>query len=92
MGRGSLAATGIPTEIADTIIATIIYFTATNVILASFWNRIFRSGFSKKEEAAIAAMKQKGIAKPIEQLSREEFRTLAKEGKTLVNKDKKEGR
>ena len=37
-------------------------------------------------------MKQKGIAKPIEQLSREEFRTLAKEGKTLVNKDKKEGR
>ena len=92
MGRGSLAATGIPTEIADTIIATIIYFTATNVILASFWNRIFRSGFSKKEGAAIAAMKQKGIAKPIEQLSREEFRTLAKEGKTLVNKDKKEGR
>ncbi len=92
MGRGSLAATGIPTEIADTIIATIIYFTATNVILASFWNKIFRSGFSKKEGAAIAAMKQKGIAKPIEQLSREEFRTLAKEGKTLVNKDKKEGR
>ncbi len=90
MGRGSLAATGIPTEIADTIIATIIYFTATNVILASFWNRIFHSRFAKKEEAAIAAMKKKGITTPIAELSKEEFKAYAKEGKTLVMKSKEE--
>ncbi len=53
MGRGSLAVTGIPTEIADTIIATIIYFTATNVILASFWNRIFHRQHEKKLEQNI---------------------------------------
>ena len=48
MGKGSLAATGIPTEIADTIIATIIYFTATSVLLSQFWNRIFKLRFEKK--------------------------------------------
>lgn len=49
MGKGFLTAgTGIPTEVADTIIATIIYFTATNVILASFWNNIFKKRFEKR--------------------------------------------
>ena len=49
MGKGSLAATGIPTELADTIIATIIYFTATSVIIASFWNKIYKKRYEKKK-------------------------------------------
>ena len=48
MGKGSLAAVGIPTELADTIIATIIYFTATSVIIASFWKRVYKKRFEKK--------------------------------------------
>ena len=91
MGRGSLAATGIPTEIADTIIATIIYFTATNVILASFWNRIFHSRFEKKEEAAAAAMKKKGDHTPVSSLTKAQFNEYAKEGRALL-KESKEGR
>ena len=51
MGKGSLAATGIPTELADTIIATIIYFTATSVIIASFWKNIFKKRYEKKKAA-----------------------------------------
>ncbi len=50
MGRGSLVVTGIPTEIADTIIATIIYFTATSVMLQSFWDRIFHKRYEKKKQ------------------------------------------
>ena len=42
-------ATGIPTELADTIIATIIYFTATSVIIASFWNKIYKKRYEKKK-------------------------------------------
>lgn len=77
MGRGSLAATGIPTEIADTIIATIIYFTATNVILANFWNRRFKKSFEKKEEAvAIALEKQGRGGVDISSLSKEERKEL----------------
>ena len=91
MGRGSLAATGIPTEIADTIIATIIYFTATNVILASFWNRIFHKDFASKEEAALRAAAEHGDKTPVTQMSKEQFRTYAKEGKKLLKTDK-EGR
>ena len=91
MGRGSLAATGIPTEIADTIIATIIYFTATNVILASFWNRIFHSRFAKKEEAAAAAMRKKGDSTTISSLTEAHFNEYAKEGRALL-KNAKEGR
>ena len=91
MGRGSLAATGIPTEIADTIIATIIYFTATNVILASFWNRIFHSRFEKKEEAVAAAMKKKGDHTPVSSLTKAQFNEYAKEGRALL-KESKEGR
>lgn len=49
MGKGSLAATGIPTEIADTIIAIIIYFTATNIIIASFWNNRFKKRYEKRK-------------------------------------------
>ena len=49
MGKGSLAATGIPTELADTIIATIIYFTATSVIIASFWKNVFKKNHEKKK-------------------------------------------
>lgn len=83
MGRGSLAATGIPTEIADTIIATIIYFTATNVILASFWTGIFRKSFHKKEEQAAAAMARNGDGRDISELDRKELNSLAREGKRL---------
>ena len=88
MGRGSLAATGIPTEIADTIIATVIYFTATNVLLSAFWNERFRQSFEKKEEAASAAMKANGDARSVSELSRKEFESLAKSGRHLL----KEGR
>lgn len=52
MGKGSLAATGIPTEIADTIIATIIYFTATSVILSQFWNGVFKRRHEKRIQSA----------------------------------------
>ena len=88
MGRGSLAATGIPTEIADTIIATVIYFTATNVLLSAFWNERFRQSFEKKEEAASAAMNANGDARSVSELSRKEFESLAKAGRHLL----KEGR
>ena len=48
MGKGSLAATGIPTELADTIIATIIYFAATSILIASFWKKVFKKRYEKK--------------------------------------------
>lgn len=48
MGKGSLSATGIPPEIADAIIATIIYFTATSVILTKFWTDVLRKRHEKK--------------------------------------------
>ena len=48
MGKGSLAATGIPTELADTIIATIIYFAATSILIASFWKKVFKNRYEKK--------------------------------------------
>ena len=84
MGKGSLAATGIPTEIADTIIATVIYFTATNVILANFWNERFRKSFSRKEEAVLAAMKANGDTRSPGELSQDEFRKLSREGRKEV--------
>ena len=85
MGRGSLAATGIPTEIADTIIATIIYFTATNVILSNFWNERFKRSFEKKEEALSLALEKEGKADvDISQLNKEERDRLIKEGMTLL--------
>ena len=48
-GKGSLSASsGIPPEIADTIIATIIYFTATSVLFRNLWNRLFHSVYERR--------------------------------------------
>lgn len=91
MGKGSLAATGIPTELADTIIAVIIYFTATNVIIASFWNNMFKNSYEKKEEAIRIAMEEDSIDKPIESLDSKERKALIAKGKALI-KSRKEGK
>ena len=88
MGKGSLAATGIPTEIADTIIATIIYFTATNVILANFWNGKFHRSFEIKEAAVAAAMEKHGDKTPPENLSKEKYREYIKEGNAILKEKK----
>ena len=41
VGKGFMSAnTSVPPEIADTIIAVIIYFTATSLLLKSFWGKI----------------------------------------------------
>ncbi len=46
VGKGFMSAnTAVPPEIADTIIAVIIYFTATSLLLKKFWTK-----FSKKNE------------------------------------------
>lgn len=46
VGKGFMSAnTTVPPEIADTIIAVIIYFTATSLLLKKFWTK-----FSKKNE------------------------------------------
>lgn len=51
-GKGSLSASsGIPPEIADTIIATIIYFTATSVLFRNLWNRLFHAVYEKRLSA-----------------------------------------
>jgi simple sugar transport system permease protein len=41
------AMTEIPPEIADTIIATIIYFTATSVLFKRFWDAVGRRSKAK---------------------------------------------
>jgi simple sugar transport system permease protein len=42
-GKGFMnAMTEVPPEIADTIIATIIYFTATSVLFSKFWDKVGR--------------------------------------------------
>jgi simple sugar transport system permease protein len=51
------AMTSIPPEISDTIIATIIYFTATSVLLGRFWSRWKR----RKKEARDAAQQIKDM-------------------------------
>lgn len=90
MGRGSLAATGIPTEIADTIIATIIYFTATNVIIANFWNGLFKKSFEKKEEALMLSLESKGRkGEDLSSISPEERKVLLKEGSAMLKERKK---
>ena len=92
MGKGFLTAgTGIPTEVADTIIATIIYFTATNVILASFWNSIFKKKFDKDYSALTLALTASPDKKdiPPEKISRQERRRLIKQGRVLI---KEQGR
>jgi simple sugar transport system permease protein len=43
-GKGFMnAMTEVPPEIADTIIATIIYFTATSVLFSRFWDKVGRN-------------------------------------------------
>ena len=47
VGKGFMSAnTTVPPEIADTIIAVIIYFTATSLLLKKFWAALFKK--SKK--------------------------------------------
>jgi|GEM_PF-2970361 len=46
------AMTNIPPEISDTIIATIIYFTATSVLIGRIWGFLRRRGVRKKENPA----------------------------------------
>lgn len=50
-GRGFMsAATKIPPEIADTIIATIIYFAATSILIDRWLDRILKKRQAKKED------------------------------------------
>ncbi len=52
-GRGFMSAmTGIPPEIADTIIATIIYFAATSILVERFLNKILKARKDKKDQSA----------------------------------------
>lgn len=52
-GKGFMnAMTEVPPEIADTIIATIIYFTATSVLFSRFWDSIGRRRKRRSQEAA----------------------------------------
>ena len=72
-----------------TIIATIIYFTATNVILANFWNGRFRKSFEKMEEAVGLALKSQGRESVnISDLSKEERKELQKLGKPMLKEQK----
>jgi simple sugar transport system permease protein len=49
-GKGFMnAMTEVPPEIADTIIATIIYFTATSVLFSRFWDMVGRRRKAKRE-------------------------------------------
>ena len=48
-GKGFMTAnTNIPPEIGDTIIATIIYFIATNVLFKSFWGNRIKNAIHKR--------------------------------------------
>ena len=52
-GKGSLGAgAGIPPEIADTVIAVIIYFTATAVLFRNLWNGLFHRIYEKRVAGA----------------------------------------
>ena len=58
-GKGFMnAMTDIPPEIADTIIATIIYFTATSVLFKRFWDTVGKK-IQRKNEKQDALMKAK---------------------------------
>jgi len=55
--------TSVPPEIADTIIAVIIYFTATSVLFKRFWDAVLkRQGNKAKRKAALSepAVKKEG--------------------------------
>ncbi|MCI1209486.1 MAG: ABC transporter permease [Treponema sp.] len=50
-GKGFMnAMTNVPPAIADTIIAVIIYFTATSILFEKFWNTLFHRQYLKAEE------------------------------------------
>ena len=85
-GKLSLAAIGIPTELADTIIAIIIYFAATNVLFRNFWDGLFKKSFERQEEYFSLAVKGE---KTMNQVTPEERKALIKQGKELA-KAKKE--
>ncbi|MDY5057807.1 MAG: ABC transporter permease [Bullifex sp.] len=85
-GKLSLAAIGIPTELADTIIAIIIYFAATNVLFRNFWDGRFKKSFERQEEYFSLAVKGE---KTMDQVTPEERKALIKQGKELA-KAKKE--
>ncbi len=57
VGKGFMSAnTTVPPEIADTIIAVIIYFTATSLLLKKFWGKI--EGLKKKTDATVPPAKK----------------------------------
>ena len=85
-GKLSLAAIGIPTELADTIIAIIIYFAATNVLFRNFWDGLFKKSFERQEEYFSLAVKGE---KTMDQVTPEERKALIRQGKELA-KAKKE--
>ena len=85
-GKLSLAAIGIPTELADTIIAIIIYFAATNVLFRNFWDGRFKKSFERQEEYFSLAVKGE---KTMDQVTPEERKALIRQGKELA-KAKKE--
>ena len=84
-GKLSLVTLGIPTELADTIIAIIIYFAATNVLFRNFWDGLFKKSFEKKE--AYFALAVNG-EKTMDQVSAEERKELIKKGKELSKTSK----
>jgi simple sugar transport system permease protein len=52
-GKGFMnAMTEVPPEIADTIIATIIYFTATSVLFSKFWDKVGRRRRDREQRRA----------------------------------------
>jgi simple sugar transport system permease protein len=54
-GKGFMTAmTRIPPEIADTIIATIIYFAATSVLVERYWDSIDRSLSARRERRSVS--------------------------------------
>ncbi len=65
-GKGFMnAMTKVPPEIADTIIAVIIYFTATSVLFKRIWEALFkrlrRDKRDKKEQAVLDAKTTKEV-------------------------------
>lgn len=52
-GKGFMnAMTEVPPEIADTIIATIIYFTATSVLFSRLWDRVGKKQLAKQQRSS----------------------------------------
>ncbi len=51
VGKGFMSAnTSVPPDIADTIIAVIIYFTATSLIFKRFWDKVLKMRTKKQEK------------------------------------------